>query len=41
MAYADDITHIVTKKEEIKEFFGEINTFCMASGAKVNKEKTE
>ena len=41
VAYADDITLIITSEEEIQTHLQDIDKYCKASGAKINKDKTE
>ena len=41
VAYADDITLIITEKNDIQQYLQEIHKYCEASGAKINKDKTE
>lgn len=40
-AYADDLTVICSSKEQVTEALKDINRFTMASGAKINLEKSE
>ena len=39
-AYADDVTFLVTKPEDTNTIMEDINTYCAASGARINKDKT-
>ena len=41
VVYADDITLIITEENDIQQYLQEIDRYCEASGAKINKEKTE
>ena len=41
IAYADDMTLILTSPNSLSHALESINTFCKASGAKMNQEKTE
>ena len=41
VAYADDTTLILTDPKSIKESVDTINSYCKASGAEINKDKTE
>ena len=40
-AYADDTTILVTNPNEIPAIMNTLNTYCKASGAKINQDKTE
>ena len=39
--YADDTTFFVTDKNSITELFRNIDTYCKATGQKLNAQKTE
>ena len=41
LSYADDNTFIITDMSSVDHIMEEIKTYCQASGAKLNKDKTE